>query len=684
MLFLGLSKFARWVALFASIFLSCEAQAHLDPAVNLLSPTDRSSYAAGATIPLVATATASEGSIVLVEFFANDVKIAEAVTPSDSSYRAEWNSVAEGAYTVEAIATDTFGARGYSPRSHIVVSTSFSNQPPRVAIIEPIDGRNLRGPRDILLRAAARDNDGSVTRIEFLESGRKLGEATVFPFNFLWHNVSLGSYSIRAVAFDNLGASNSSPPVTFSVSAIPAEVIRGPYLQNASPTALNVNWRTDAPVDSAVFFGTQPGTLDLVRTVAGARTNHSVRLTGLSPNTRYFYAIGSTSTVLETGAQLSFVTPPATGRPTRIWVLGDAGTANFDVRAVRDAYYAFAGESYTDLLLMLGDNAYESGTDAEYQEAVFNMFPKTLRQSVLWPTVGNHESDPAYFDIFTLPAGGEAGGAPSGTESYYSFDYGNIHFVCLNAFQENRSVNGPMLTWLEEDLSQTVQDWIIAFWHHPPYSHGSHNSDSEIELIEMRENALPILEAHGVDLVLCGHSHNYERSYLLNGHYGGSDTFSFEMVLDIGSGRALEDTPYFQRNSKGTVYVVAGSSGQHGGGTLDYPAMFTSIDQLGSMVLDVNGVELEAKFLQADGQIADCFTIEKVGPTLGITGIGGTQLALSWAIRPRSYIVEATDRLGIDASWRSVTNVPTVVNGSQNLQLQNPGGSRFFRLRFSP
>jgi hypothetical protein len=80
---------------------------------------------------------------------------------------------------------------------------------------------------------------------------------------------------------------------------------------------------------------------------------------------------------------------------------------------------------------MLGDNAYENGTDSEYQTAVFNMYPTTLRQSVLWPTIGNHDTaqssnPPAslpYFAMFTLPANAEAGGMASGTERYYSFDY---------------------------------------------------------------------------------------------------------------------------------------------------------------------------------------------------------------------------------------------------------------------
>jgi hypothetical protein len=176
---------------------------------------------------------------------------------------------------------------------------------------------------------------------------------------------------------------------------------------------------------------------------------------------------------------------------------------------------------------------------------VFDVFPAMLRKSVLWSTLGNHDGYTAdsasqtgpYYDIFSLPRSGEAGGLASGTEAYYSFDYANIHFICLESFETNRSTSGPMLTWLRNDLANTTQPWIVAFFHHPPYSKGSHDSDTEIELKEMRQNALPILENAGVDLVLSGHSHSYERSFLIDGHYGTSGTFSTAMKKNGGSGR---------------------------------------------------------------------------------------------------------------------------------------------------
>ena len=82
-----------------------------------------------------------------------------------------------------------------------------------------------------------------------------------------------------------------------------------------------------------------------------------------------------------------------------------------------------------------------------------------------------------------------------------------------------------MMTWLNADLADTTAQWIVAFFHHPTYTKGTHDSDREGRLVDMRQNFLPILEAGGVDLILTGHSHVYERSYFVDGHYGQSASF---------------------------------------------------------------------------------------------------------------------------------------------------------------
>jgi len=194
------------------------------------------------------------------------------------------------------------------------------------------------------------------------------------------------------------------------------------------------------------------------------------------------------------------------------------------------------------------------------------------------------------------------------------------------------------LQWLELDLAATTQTWIIAYWHHPPYSKGSHDSDNAGDsggrMRDMRENALPILEERGVDLVLAGHSHSYERSFLIDGHYGTSNTFNSSMVVDDGDGDPSGDGPYQKPNivgapHEGAVYSVAGSSSEIDGGSLNHPVMVTSLNVLGSLVVDVTGLVLDAVFLDSAGDVRDRFRIAKGSATAGPHATGTTKAGVS-------------------------------------------------------
>jgi cysteine-rich repeat protein len=434
--------------------------------------------------------------------------------------------------------------------------------------------------------------------------------------------------------------------VGLATGAAAQTVTRGPYLQLATPTGVLVRWRTDVPVDSLVRYGE---TLALGSSRAGGAptTEHAVTLTGLTPGTLYFYSVGTAAGALAGGdASHFFTTSPDVGSdvPTRIWVLGDSGKANDGARAVRDAYRTFAGAGGTDVWLMLGDNAYEDGTDLEFQAAVFDMYPDFLRQVVLWPTFGNHDSNSAssatqsgpYYDIFSLPRQAEAGGVASGTEAYYSFDYGRIHFVCLDSDDSDRSPAGPMLSWLAADLAATSQEWVLAFWHHPAYTRGYYDSDVEVRGRAMRENALPILEAYGVDVVFAGHDHSYQRSFLVDGHYGLASSFTSAMALDPGDGRETGTGAYAKPGGfaphAGAVYVVAGTGATSGPGPFDHPITVIGLDRLGSVVLDVFGGRLDARFLDDLGGVVDSWTLTKgpdvTGPSLAAaSALGATRVA---------------------------------------------------------
>ena len=304
---------------------------------------------------------------------------------------------------------------------------------------------------------------------------------------------------------------------------------RTPYLQMGSPTSMTVAWRTTSATEGSLCFGRDIANLD--RRVTGpTQTDHALRADGLTPNTRYYYLADADCRAGDVGdPNRYFVTSPPHGtrEPTRIWVVGDSGTGGSRQGEVRDAMLDYVGSDRPDLFLHMGDMAYGSGTESEFTRNFFGMYPTILENTVCWPTMGNHEGytsdgdeeEGPYFDAYVLPRDGSSGGLASGTEAYYSFDYANIHFIVLDSYDVDRRVDGPMMTWLEEDLAATDQDWIIAYWHHPAYTDGSHNSDNEGPLIDMREHALPILEAGGADLILAGHSHIYERSYLINGAY---------------------------------------------------------------------------------------------------------------------------------------------------------------------
>lgn len=418
-------------------------------------------------------------------------------------------------------------------------------------------------------------------------------------------------------------------------------LIREPYLSLATDTSQTICWRSDVTSDSRVQYGLVQGTLNLGPAVdAAIVTDHCVDVTGLTPNTQYWYNVGSTTAVQGGGTvdHYFWTHPvPGTDTPFTFWAVGDGGNGTPDQITVMNAMLAEAGVGGPDVAVYLGDIAYNSGTDAEFTNNYFGPYNPVLRNTVVWPTLGNHEgasttsgecsplpctapSTGPYYDSFVLPAGGEAGGVASGTEGYYSFDYGNVHFISLNSHNVSRSPTGPMATWLEADLASTTRQWIVAFWHHPPYSKGTHNSDTEGQLVDMRENLLPILETGGVDLVLSGHSHTYERSYLIDGTYT-TPTPNFATleangnIIDDGNGQLTGDGAYLKspgpNANEGAVYVVAGHGGQPVGGAINHPVMVFAENVKGSCLIDVDANSLTLRNVRISGVVSDNFTIQK-------------------------------------------------------------------------
>ena len=154
-------------------------------------------------------------------------------------------------------------------------------------------------------------------------------------------------------------------------------------------------------------------------------------------------------------------------------------------------------------VITLGDNAYESGTVSEFN----NCYDPTWgrQKARTFPTPGNHEYRTAnasgYFSYF-----GAAAGDPQ--KGYYSYDIGAWHIIAINANCSDIGgcgVNSPQVQWLQSDLAAHPAACTLAYWHQPRFSSGEHGSSTAIQ---------PIWQAlydAGVELVLNGHDHDYER-----------------------------------------------------------------------------------------------------------------------------------------------------------------------------
>ena len=473
-----------------------------------------------------------------------------------------------------------------------------------------------------------------------------------------------GTYIFRLRVTDNDGA-----PATDDVSVIvnaatsgSVTLVQGPYLQMGNGSAVTLRWRTDMTSDSKISVGTTAGTYTTSATNSTSTAEHEVRIAGLSPDRKYYYSFGSSTQTLQAGSANFFTTaPPAsTIRKIRVAAFGDCGTnANGFQSGTLSAYQAYVGSNPAELMLLLGDNAYSSGTDGEYTSKFFNIYSgNILKNHILFPAPGNHDyassssrqadHDIPYYSLFTLPSAAECGGVASGTEAFYSYNWGNIHFLSLDSYGfESGSTRlydtlGPQVTWVKKDLAANTSKWTIAYWHHPPFTMGSHNSDSESELVKIRQNFIRILERYGVDMVLCGHSHDYERSYLLRGYYGNESSFDVSTSAVTGSSGYYDGSsnscPYNIKSghvNHGTVYVVAGSSGNDGGVQSGYPhnALPFAVDDGGLLYFEVENNRLDAKFIRRDGVIADKFTILKdAGKTSAVSITSGQTVTLtaSW------------------------------------------------------
>jgi hypothetical protein len=385
-------------------------------------------------------------------------------------------------------------------------------------------------------------------------------------------------------------AASVERPRAETASGLPAEdsgpaLPRQPYLQSVGQTSAIVAFRTGVSCTPFVRYGL--GTdVSRTATASAAGWRHAVTLTDLTPGQTYSYVVEACGSV--TGVRQFRTAAPTTATSLKFTAMGDFGTGGETQRAVlsRLSQEGNAGE----LLLTLGDNAYSKGTEQEFQDRMFTPMAALLRQVPLFTSLGNHEYGTAqgqpYLDNFYLPANNS-----EHSERYYSFDWGPVHFVALDSscasgrYDADDCTLNAQKSWVAQDLAATKLPWKIVFYHHPSWSSGKHGSEPTMQKVFG-----PIFEQSGVDLVLTGHDHNYERSKPMKGG----------KVADSGT--------------RGIPYVVVGSGGADLRGFPKKAPAWTAYrnnTDVGYLEVAVEGGTLTGKFYNPSGEVKDTFTVTK-------------------------------------------------------------------------
>ncbi|MFH1632459.1 MAG: metallophosphoesterase family protein [Chloroflexota bacterium] len=277
-------------------------------------------------------------------------------------------------------------------------------------------------------------------------------------------------------------------------SASDGVLTRGPYLQSVTSDSIIVAWETEHSSRGEVVYGETEAYGSSV-TDPAVSTSHAITLTNLSPYTIYHYRVEEDGVPL--GADAAFRTSAGPDQTKFTFVaFGDTRTQHKIHQEVVDSIVGLE----PDFALHTGDLVY-LGSLFPYWKTFFEIEGELMARVPLFPTLGNHEvNNQHYFDFFYLP----------GNERWYTFDYGNARFICL---QVDGIVDfGPQseqYAWLERELAANTQPWLFVYFHIPPYT--SSREEPDIEL-DVRQALTPLFEQYGVDVVFAGHHHNYERN----------------------------------------------------------------------------------------------------------------------------------------------------------------------------
>ena len=188
------------------------------------------------------------------------------------------------------------------------------------------------------------------------------------------------------------------------------------------------------------------------------------------------------------------ITLPLKKNSVRFALIGDTGTGTEKQHELGDLLLRSRQVFPFELVLLVGDNLYGGEKPADYKAKFEDVYRELIDQQVkFYAALGNHD-EPAqrFYEHFNMEG-----------KEYYRITRGNVAFYALNS----NYMDKKQIDWLQKELAKDKSDWKIAFFHHPPYSSGGKHGSST----QLRKIVEPIFTSYGVNVVLAGHDHFYER-----------------------------------------------------------------------------------------------------------------------------------------------------------------------------
>ena len=312
--------------------------------------------------------------------------------------------------------------------------------------------------------------------------------------------------------------------VLFSATLFSTEIVIQPYLQNAIPSSIYIMWETSSGSESVAEWGLTNGlgnsTNGTAESVSGGSYIHTVLLTGLSSNTKYYYKVITEDVESDV---FNFITPPLSSSENPFHLIAmsdmqiDGANPNKFYEIVHDGILNYVQEEFSDdlstglqMVLIPGDLVDSGWNYGSWAEEFFIPAEPLFSNVALYPVLGNHESNTSYyFSYFNLPDNGTSGYE----EHWYTTDYSNVRIIGLDSnfdFQLSAQLN-----WLENILTETCNeeqiDFVFAQLHHPYLSELWLDGETEYtgEIITLLENFTT--ECGKPSIHFFGHTHGYSR-----------------------------------------------------------------------------------------------------------------------------------------------------------------------------